>query len=147
MGWRWATSLARPSGSACRFVLGWGPAGWVAGSRDLEDCSHPCGTMPRDPPACCLHRRQQTERTAELDRDLGSLFPPLPSTEGNSLREHVICIRSPSQGGRELGSKLSCFLIQSGCPEPGVLKLEKASTCPGGLWKQCFFFPAQPWSF
>ena len=108
----------------------------MAGSRDLEDCSHPSGTVPRDPPACCLLRRQQTEHTAELDRALGSLFPPLPSTEGNSLRDHVICIRSPSQGGRELGSKLSCFLIQSGCPEPEVLKLEKASTCPGGLWKQ-----------
>lgn len=116
----------------------------MAGSRDLEDCSHPSGTVPRDPPACCLLRRQQTEHTAELDRALGSLFPPLPSTEGNSLRDHVICIRSPSQGGRELGSKLSCFLIQSGCPEPEVLKLEKASTCPGGLWKQFFFFFSLP---
>lgn len=119
----------------------------MAGSRDLEDCSHHSGTVPRDPPACCLLRQQQTEHTAELDRALGSLFPPLPSTEGNSLRDHVICIRSPSQGGRELGSKLSCFLIQSRCPEPEVLKLEKASTYPGGLWEQFFFFPAPPWSF
>lgn len=32
-GWRWATSLARPTGSTCRFVLGWGPTDWVAESR------------------------------------------------------------------------------------------------------------------
>lgn len=68
-GWRWATSLARLTGSACRFVLGWGPtqAGWQrAGcvgtqTRSIPglhpaDCSHSRGTVPRDPPACCLHR-------------------------------------------------------------------------------------------
>lgn len=31
--WHWATSLPRPTGSTCRFVLGWRPADWVARNR------------------------------------------------------------------------------------------------------------------
>lgn len=69
-GWLWATSLARLTGSTCRFVLGWGPAqaGWQrAGCVETQtrstmgphpaDCSHPHGAVPRDPPACCLYER------------------------------------------------------------------------------------------
>lgn len=68
-GWRWATSLARLTGSTWRFVLGWGPtqAGWQrAGcvgtqTRSIPglhpaDCSHSRGTVPRDPPHAAFTR-------------------------------------------------------------------------------------------
>lgn len=120
-GWHQAASLAKPPGSTQSFALGWGPAGWVAGSGQCggPDDRH-LGPLPsrqlllrwhsaHGPPARRLRGGRGQRKSAQPDGVPGPWVPPQPRTEGNSPGDHVICVKSPSQGGREPGSELFCF--------------------------------------